>query len=117
MSVLCGSALLILTLFYIRIENTLRNGLISNSRSTNSTQGEVLPPGYSVLLQTIGGHRANLDSKGFLDRGSDGAFVCFTRRGPQDHGPAIADIAVLRKGGRVRRVPTAPETHGQVLRY
>lgn len=62
-----------------------------------------------MLSQTIGGHRANLDSKGFLDRGSDGAFVCFTRRGPQDHGPAIADIAVLRRGGWVHCVPTVPE--------
>jgi len=39
-----------------------------------------------------------LDSKGFLDRGSYGAFVCYTRRGPEDHGPAIAEIVVLGKG-------------------
>ncbi len=89
----------------------------------------MLPPGYTVLSQTIGGqftrptccsrqsylvhlihthirthththtgNRGNLDSKGFLDRGSYGAFVCYMRRGPEDHGPAIAEIVVLGKG-------------------
>ncbi|KAM3577162.1 hypothetical protein VYU27_001078 [Nannochloropsis oceanica] len=59
---------------------------------------EVLPPGYTILAQTIDGNKGDLDNKGYFDRGSHGAFICYTRRGPQDRGPAIAELMVLSKG-------------------
>lgn len=58
----------------------------------------MLPPGYTILTQTIGGNKGDLDSKGYFDRGSHGAFICYTRRGPEDLGPAIAELMVLGKG-------------------
>ena len=59
---------------------------------------EVLPPGYIILAQTVGGNKGDLDNKGYFDRGSHGAFICYTRRGPHNHGPGIADLVALAKG-------------------
>ena len=61
----------------------------------------MLPPGYTILAQTIGGNKGDLDNKGYFDRGSHGAFICYTRRGPQDQGPAIAELLVLGKAEAV----------------
>jgi hypothetical protein len=61
--------------------------------------------------KNLAGSRGNLDSKGFLDRGSYGAFICYTRRGPQDNGPAVADIVVLGKGACVAGCLCHTHTH------
>ena len=89
---------LILTSFRPFIQY-LYSPLLSPLHTLN--QDEVLPPGYTILAQTIGGNKGDLDNKGYFDRGSHGAFICYTRRGPQDQGPAIAELLVLGKAEAV----------------